>query len=99
MPLNCKKCGWSQDSFWTEHYNPITVLERAYKATLLTGDLDAPIFGMVHARAWREFIANEMERMAIKVRNMRVRTRTELEELGLDNIVCPDCGLAGLDVD
>lgn len=102
MPLNCKKCGWSQDHFWTKHYNPITVLERAYKVTLLRDDLDGRILDYPvasHSITRREAIAQELERAAMKVRNMRVRTRAELEELGLDNVVCPYCGLRALGVD
>lgn len=100
MPLNCKKCGWSQDHFWTEHRNPITFLERTYKTRLLTGDLGSSVFvSSVRTITWRELIVEELERAAAKVRNMRVRTRAELEETGLDKVVCPDCGLTGLDVD
>lgn len=102
MPLNCKKCGWSQDHFWTEHYNPITVLEKVYKFSLLEASLDELILSYTsesYVDTWREFIAKELERAATRIRNMRVRTRAELDQLGLDNVVCPDCGLRGLEVE
>ena len=38
--LHCHNCGWSQDDFWTENYNPITFLEKNYKDDLLNKDLD-----------------------------------------------------------
>lgn len=102
MPLNCKKCGWSQDHFWNERYNPITVLERGYKLMLLKADLDEPLFDYIpasHVNTRREHIAEELERAAGKVRNMRFRTHAELEGLDPSEVICPSCSSVGLEMD
>lgn len=100
--MNCKKCGWSQDHFWNANYNPITILERRYKFTLLKAGLDEPILGYAPAsyvKTRREHIAEELERAATKVRNMKFRTHADLEGLDPSEVVCPSCSLAGLEMD
>lgn len=109
--IHCHKCGWSQDDYWTESYNPITFLEKNYTKELLTADLDE----VVEMDQWwieeqgihveegnkgptrRELIAWELERHARTIRHMIYRTADERKEKNPEN-KCPKCG-GGLCID
>lgn len=105
--LHCHNCNWSQDDFWHETYNPVTFLEKNYKKDILTGDLDR-VLEMDNFRwdkyLWhkkmlnRDFIADEMESMARKLRRMVYRTKQEYLELNPEQ-KCPNCGKKELDID
>jgi len=107
MSLHCRNCGWSQDDFWDENYNPITYLERIYREDLLYKDLDEvfelereTLVGDVYMSkiTRREFIAEQLERAARKVRRMLYRTEKELDEKNPLH-VCPNCGKKALNID
>lgn len=109
--VHCHECGWSQDDFWSEHYNPITFLEENYTKELLTADLDEvmemdPLWieeTEIHIEdgargpTRREMIAWELEKHAQTIRNMEYRTFAELKEKNPQRL-CPSCG-GVLDID
>lgn len=105
--LHCHACDFSQDDFWTESYNPITFLEKNFTKDLLTRDLDEKV-GM--DKYWleeneyrnditrRELIAWELERHALRIREMEYRTFEEYQEKNPER-KCPWCGERNLDID
>jgi hypothetical protein len=104
MYVRCRKCGWQQDDFWTENYNPISKLKdweadlfsdnfREWRPDLVTDDLD---FLAEHGSvSMQEIIALEVEKTANNIRNMVFRTYKEFREAGCK---CPECNEI-LDVD
>ena len=105
--LHCHNCGWSQDDFWDEEYNPITWLQKHMKDELLHKDLDEifeiqkeTLTGKIYMSKMtrREFIANQLERAAQRIREMIYRTEEEYERKNPLHI-CPNCGKPALDID
>jgi len=96
--LHCHKCGWEQDDFWSENYNPIKSLQDWMK-DLLTKDLEE-VFGTDeftgYTVTWRELLAKECEKAAKAIRNMKWRTEKDYKES--EDQTCPKCG-SPLDVD
>lgn len=98
MYLHCHACGWEQDDYWDEHYNPLRRLLDWEKTLLTATDLDAPIPHDQEHRTYREIIAQDMERKARVIRSMRYRTRAEYHEQNPERR-CPACGVQRLDED
>ena len=96
--LHCHKCGWSQDDFWDENYNPIRFLLN-WENELLNEKFyqDFPN----EERTYQEIIAQELERHANTIRNMKWRTHEEFKrdyDIGIAR--CPSCGsLDKFDID
>jgi hypothetical protein len=102
--VHCHQCHWSQDDFWSEHYNPINYLQN-FEKDLLTKDIDAVC---IHAAdtescygqkegdvSYREMIARSLERAARHIRKMAWRN---MEEYKAGGRRCPKCG-GCLDID
>ena len=101
--LHCHNCDFSQDDFWDEHYNPVDSLKE-WKNSLFEGSFDKPFtncasFIKEHGNvSLREVIAQEFEKCAKIIRNMKYRTYEEFIEKNPEKI-CPKCGKKMLDID
>lgn len=107
--LYCHNCGWSQDDFWSDSYNPITFLEKNYKKDLLEEPLDK-IVGTKEIRykngcetynekiTNRDLIIEEMLCLIENIKEMKYRTFEEFKEKN-PNQKCPYCGQKTLGVD
>ncbi len=86
--VSCRKCGWSQDDFYDERYNPATYLLRWNK--YLFGpervNMDAPYpFDDPTSEekgysSYREEMARAFESFARRIRNMRWFTAKDFDE-------------------
>lgn len=101
--LHCHSCGWEQDDFWDEHYNPFTCI-LLWKDNLLSPNRDRQFtdcaeflrqYGPISTREW---IAREFERQARKIRNMLAPTWEEWKQIK-DTVICPQCGRRNWDID
>lgn len=90
--LHCHDCGWGQDDFWNEDYNPIRSLFSWEQDLLEFEKLDA-VFDD-HFRTWRNVIASEIEKAAACVRKMHFFTAESARDAA-----CPNCGSQNLDID
>lgn len=87
--LHCHNCGWEQDDFWSEHYNPIKSL-RDWEKDLL--DFDKLDTELNDGLTYREVIARACENAARNIRRMfYLEPRKGV-------CMCPFCG-ANLDID
>ena len=88
MFVYCDKCGWEQDDFWDEMYNPIACLQH-WQFDLLSQDLDEVFVDENGDDAtWRQVFLREMQKSIKRVVNMEWRTLEELDERNPDR-VCP----------
>lgn len=100
--IHCHECGWSQDDYWNESYNPIRFMLN-WEEALLNEDIDKPFTedpNFIKENGdltLREVIAQEMERAANHIRDMKYRNHDECEKKNPDR-KCPKCG-HGLDED
>lgn len=95
MFVYCRKCGWNQDDFWSDNYNPLKSL-MDWKEMLLDPmqDLDRLLMSCEDEdgpMTFREAIARACEAAANKVRDMEWRTMADLESANPDHM-CPKCG-------
>lgn len=96
--VHCHECGWSQDDFWTESFNPVRFLLN-WEQDLLEKDLDeqftndASFIEENGDISRREVIARACERAAAKIRGMHFMAYPDMS-----TAKCPQCGHA-LDVD
>lgn len=111
--LHCHACNWCQDDFWSEHgYTPLRrdtidwlksllFKEKISLDTYLCIEQKIPILvenGGICDVDPREFVANELERIAKRIRNMNVKTYEEWNKVE-DNWRCPKCGSNKWDID
>ena len=102
--LHCHTCNFSQDDFWDKDgYNPTTSLKH-WKSDLFSTKIDEPfstdrMFIKENGNiTLREVIAQQFERVAKRIRNMKYRTLEEFKEKNPERI-CPVCGNKTLDID
>ena len=86
--IRCDDCGWSQDDFWSEEYNPISWLKTNYVDELLHGDLGRSLKGDLNMTL-RELLIYELKDKANHIRDMVYRTKDEAIAAGWK---CPKCG-------
>jgi len=102
--LHCHDCGWSQDDFWDEGYNPIRSLLNWEKDLLDPKRRDEQFtddagFLREHGPiTTRELIARELERKAKVIRAMSVCTYEEWQKVRHE-WACPECGGRQWDID
>lgn len=112
--LHChtKNCGWSQDDFWKETYNPVNFdqnkdlysdlfKERIYLDKNIVSKMEIKYYVDEENRTYvkgTDYVAYELERRASKIRNMLVKTYEEFKEKK-DTLVCPRCGKQNWDID
>ena len=98
--LHCHSCGWEQDDFWDERYNPLRC-PLDWEDMLLNENLDDLFPGdpVLHGEITkRELIARDLERNAQKIRNMKYKSLNEFKD-DKENSICPNCGAPDLDID
>ena len=99
--LHCHKCGWQQDDFWDEQYNPLRSLLN-WEDSLLKSRLDEYFTQTVdedgNRLLCREMLARKCERAARVIRNMAFRTEQEWKKPDGSHYGCPHCH-SWLDVD
>jgi hypothetical protein len=87
--VHCHGCGWSQDDFWDESYNPIDQLKEC-KDILLYKDLDEERF-KAHdeypAVTHREYVLSNLKSIYADVATMEYPTRESWS-----GKPCPKCG-------
>jgi len=93
MYLHCHNCGWQQDDFWSESYNPIKSLQ-FWEKYLLKPGFDHDWFDS--DQTTREVIINELEKTIDNINHMYFRTYEEYKN-SVDKS-CPQCG-NDLDID
>jgi len=91
MYAHCHNCGWSQDDFWSENYNPIERLQN-WEDTLLENGLDEEWSGKYY-KTYRAVIADQLRRAARSIENMEWKTTEEMNE---DNRECPGMRIKNL---
>ena len=89
--VHCHECGWQQDDFWSEAYNPIRYLLNLESDLLNFDKLDDQWGDNLGTR--REVIAKALESAAKNVRGMRFLRPPAA------GTCCPNCGEKALDVD
>ncbi len=102
--LHCHNCGWSQDDFWENGgWNPVYSIKDLEPEFL--GDrfrekfTTDPSFIKEHGDiTCQEWLAQEFERRAKWIREMKYRTMDELKKLNPEH-KCPICGKQELDID
>lgn len=99
--LHCHNCGWSQDDFWSEDYNPlnndvIRWLGEALMRDTIESD-EGPRVGVIEIDS-RMFVSRALGRLRQKIRGMRWKTLEEWMKVK-DTAVCPGCGNGDLDID
>lgn len=108
--LHCHNpnCDFCQDDFWSDTYNPLTVL-KDWEKDFFKEDfhedcgMDANWKEEIGYKrdeivTRQELLAYEFERAAIKIRDMVYRTFEEFKEKNPEWI-CPKCGQKELDID
>ena len=93
--LHCHNCGWSQDDFWHEGWNPVKSVG-LWEDKFLEDDFREKVKNEEYT--WQEFIARHFEQNAKKIRNMEYRTMDEYRKLNPER-KCPKCGQQQLDID
>lgn len=91
MYISCAACGWTQDDFWGDHYNPVESLAD-WAESLIYDDIDK-IYHNTNGGEYlpiRELIAQYCEEVAQKIRNMKYRTIDEYKLINPHGI-CPEC--------
>lgn len=105
--IHCHNCGWQQDDFYGEHYNPARSL-KDWDEVLFgeeRGKLDQPFpcdpeFVRENGEiTYREIIAREYEKYAARIRRMRWVTLEDFRNEKEENQKCPACGSTDLDMD
>ena len=91
---HCHACGWEQDDFWSDLYNPIRSLVDWEKTLLEFGTLDVEYERDGEKVVYRETIAAACENAARRIRGM-----VFLTPKGAAWQPCPKCGHKYLDVD
>lgn len=87
MYLRCKNCGWTQDDFWDESYNPLKSL-LDWEEVLLEKDLDEDEIG---GNSVRDVIVEDVLKCARRIDRMRYKTVEDFRNKNPHKI-CPDCG-------
>ena len=107
--LHCHSCGWSQDDFWREGgYNPISWLSDFEKDLFKEKiHLDSEYFAddiipnQDEKGFWirgKDFVAQELERVARNIRNMAIPTDEHWQAVK-EGFKCPKCGSPEWDID
>jgi len=107
MRIRCKKCGWLQDCFWSENYNPLDELVTDHmKACLMsysTTKMDtwmADECGISYSDSKdgectvdsKDYVVFYLQEAVNKIRNMMWRTDTEWKVYKTANgPKCPKC--------
>ena len=100
-----KNCGWSQDDFYHEDYNPAKYLE-SWNNYLFGKDShrldkqfsdDAQFLKENGPITTREVLAREYEKFAKHIRTMKWVTWDQFR--ADPNKICPKCGSENLDID
>lgn len=82
MLLRCKQCGWEQDDFWDEDYNPLKSSFDRLEERLLENKIDG-----------KRFVACELRCIADKIESM---VWQNIEEWEKSKKCCPKCGKKSL---
>ena len=99
--LHCHNCGWSQDDFWDPNgYHPfrqdiVDHLTKSLFSDMVDITDETGRRGRVDGRA---YVANELEKMAHRIRNMSVRSEAEWRQVK-SIWVCPNCQQRKWDID
>lgn len=91
--LHCHNCGWEQDDFWKKSNRnyPIRQDTIEWLRDLLEKDTsEIQMEGSCISMDTREIVALELERMAKRIRNMKIKTYEEFKKIK-DNFKCPVC--------
>ncbi|MFW5895531.1 MAG: hypothetical protein ACOCT9_02185 [archaeon] len=98
--LHCHNCGWSQDDFWDEDYNPLSNLTGKNEKDLLNKDLDKVVYQNNQGKkiTLRKHITNQLSKSINKINKMKYRTREEFEKKNPEK-KCPRCHKKSLDID
>lgn len=100
MFVRCRDCGWEQDDFWSQEYNPIKSLEFA-KDRLMEALMKPPpartMKGEIGPVEVRAFLLWELSKMMDRVRGMHWWTVLDYESD--PDKKCPQCGHRHLTVD
>ena len=94
MYLHCHKCGWEQDDFWSESYNPIKSLD-FWEEDLFSPEIDKKWHDS--GMTLREVILKELYNTMLCINKMKFRTKQEYENA--QDKSCPVCGNIRLDID
>lgn len=103
--LHCHSCGWQQDDFYDEHYNPAISLsdwndnlfgEKRHKLDKQFTD-DAFFVKENGPITTREVIARAYEKYARRIRNIKWVTYEDFKND--PDKKCPECGSEDLDID
>ena len=86
---HCHKCGWEQDDFWSEGYNPFKSLQDWVPHLLEFDKLETrfPSDNKRDNRTWREVLAQQCEDAARSIRMMHYMTFEDAV-----GSPCPRCG-------
>lgn len=101
MFVECRKCDWEQDDFWSKEYNPLTGFDLKEEiGELLSMDLDDKrphCSNYDNAPTYREYLSDILISRGNLIKNMKWRTLQEFKED--KNKVCPKCGSDQLSID
>lgn len=102
--LHCHSCSFSQDDFYSvDGYNPANYL-RDWMEKLCSDDVDKQFSTDIQfikdigAISTREVIAQEFEKFANRIREMKWITYEQWQK-DKDTAVCPMCGERDFDID
>jgi hypothetical protein len=108
MYLHCHDCGWSQDDFWNESYNPISCLIDYKDSLFQDNHFDEGFFTENNIEpkkdengfyiTGKDFVVWALERAIRRIKNMQVDTYDEWERVK-ENWRCPECGSKNWDID
>lgn len=87
MYIRCNKCGWSQDDFWHEGYNPFKFLKENYEKDLLTKKLDTPLEKMKQFTN-RDKYVSALKSTIDNIKNMHWSILAQYES---SDKLCPKC--------
>ena len=93
--IYCRDCGWQQDDFWSESYNPLRSL-LDWEDLLLHGNLeaqftdDAEFVKQNGPLTNRQLLRLELQKAIGSIMSMEFRTEQEFKKDN-PNWVCPGC--------
>ncbi len=113
--LHChtKNCGWSQDDFWDENYNPVNFSQDSDLFKNLMSDklyfLDENSLKEMGIKYYKDegnkiyfyggdYVIWKLQRRINRISRMIVKTYKEFLERK-DTLKCPRCGLQNFDID
>ena len=102
--LHCHSCLWEQDDFYSvDGYNPAKYL-KSWMKQLCSDDIDrqftddSEFLKQNGPISTREVIAQEFEKFAKRIRNMKWITYEQWEK-DRKTAICPNCGSRNFDID